>query len=142
MTAYDLTSVPNPTYQIDRRHIDAIIWRHALDVKADIATVTAADYAKVIAIPANTWVQGVIVNVHAASTVALSTINVGDSASATQYLSATSTATTGFTAAAATTQKFYGAADYIKVTLGTTAPTSGVIDVTAFMTQLPDYATE
>jgi hypothetical protein len=144
MTAYDATSISaanwNAKYQLYSRHIDSVLVRHAFDVKVDLATVTAADYIKLITIPAGSFIAGLVLNVHTASTVTSATVNVGDSSSATQYLSATSVTTTGATAAASTTQKVYTSADYLKVTLGTTAPTSGILSVAAIIASIPDYA--
>ena len=72
---------------------------------------------------------------------ATSTASVGDTGSATQYISNFSTAATGVTLSAATTWKYYPvASDYLLVTLGTTAAATGaVIDVGFLASSLIPY---
>ncbi len=72
---------------------------------------------------------------------ASSTVSVGDSGSASQYITNFSTAATGVTLSAATTWKWYPtASDYLLVTLGTTAAATGaVIDVGFLATSILPY---
>jgi hypothetical protein len=147
MANYDLTSNASsafdPAYQIYYDHTKPVVVRHAFDIAEDMVAHSAADYVKLITIPKNTWISKVALNVHTAATVSSSTVNVGDSGSATRYISAADVTTTGFQAAISTTtplEYFYTAADYLKVTLGSTPPTSGILSVTLEMTTLPDYA--
>ena len=72
---------------------------------------------------------------------ATSTVSIGDTGSATQYISNLSTSATGTTLAAATTWKWYPtASDYLLVTLGATAAATGaVIDVGFLATSIIPY---
>lgn len=72
---------------------------------------------------------------------ASSTVSVGDTGSATQYIANFATSSTGTTFSAATTWKWYPtASDYLLVTLGTTAAATGaVIDVGFLATSVIPY---
>jgi hypothetical protein len=72
---------------------------------------------------------------------ASSTVSVGDSGSASQYITNFATSSTGITLSAATTWKYYAvASDYLLVTLGTTAAATGaVIDVGFLASSLIPY---
>jgi hypothetical protein len=72
---------------------------------------------------------------------ASSTVSVGDSSSASQYIANFSTSATGTTYSAATAWKWYPtASDYLLVTLGSTAAATGaVIDVGYLATSMIPY---
>lgn len=140
MTAYDFTTVlttgANAGYMPDRLYQ---VWegqdfkprRHVLFVgQPDFqgATPTAADTVKMVTIGAGTYVLMAFAQTITAGP-ATSTISLGDSGSATQFLSALSVAATGTSVSATSTAKYYTAADYLLVTLGTTVPTGAVISV-------------
>lgn len=144
---YDLTSNSstsfNSLFQVYRRAIPEECIRHCTSIALDDASPVAGDVLKMITIPKNTWVWGVAVNIHTATTTTGSpTVTLGDSSSGTTYLGAIDATSTGFTVTPATKQKFYTSADYITVVLGTTAPTNGIVDVVLFSTNIPDYAAE
>lgn len=135
-TAYDLTGIPNRAHQIYTNKEDGVGIAHTIDLAADLATHTAGDSGYLIPIPANTVVWAVVATVNTVATVSSSTVNIGDSGSATQYLSALSTTSAASTMSASTAQKLYSAADKIIVTLGTTPPTNGVLTVNMFTSKV------
>lgn len=139
-TNYDLTTIPNRGHQIYQNKEEGYAYTHTIDIGADMATHAAGDSAYVIPIPAKSVVWGVAANVNTVSGVSSSTVNIGDSGSATQYLSALSCTSVTGTMSASTTQKIYNSADNLIVTLGTTPPTAGVITLTMFMSKLTPSA--
>lgn len=70
--------------------------------------------------------------------------SVGDSGSATQYLSAVSaqTSSTNFLAAATTAKWYAYAADYLLVTIGATAATGLTLEVGSIVDQIIPYTNE
>jgi hypothetical protein len=72
---------------------------------------------------------------------ASSTISIGDTGSASQYITNFATSSTGITLSPATTWKWYAvASDYLLVTLGTTAAATGaVIEVGFLATSIIPY---
>ena len=93
-------------------------------------TPTAGDVIRTQVIDLGTQVMTVYLYVLTAGS-ASSTVSVGDSSSASQYLANVSTAATGTFMSTAASWKWYPtASDYLLVTLGTTAAATGaVIDV-------------
>jgi len=148
-TAYDLTKAPNANYPIAYNTMGSYTRRHVFDVAVDLPTVTAGDTAKIFNIAAGEFVKNVYIRNITASTTGSSTLEVGDSASATGYnasVDATAAAGTiagsnganiftqsGTTPFAVTWKggKGYTAADYILITLGSTAPANGQFEVVA-----------
>lgn len=148
-TAYDLTKAPNPLYPIAYNTAAVYTRRHVFDVAVDLPTVTAGDSAKIFNLAAGEFVENVFIRNITKSTTASSTLQVGDSSSATAYsASVDATAANGTVVAgngaAVITQsgttpfavtsiagKNYAAADYILITLGSTPPLNGVFEVVA-----------
>jgi len=147
-TTYDLTTVPNTAYQIYQQPSNGYVRKHVFSI-ADLATHVAGDAAKVIPLFKGEFVRNVYVRNITASTTGSSTIEVGDSGSATGWsASIDATAAAGTIAVCGGANVFtqlgsgtyavtwvggknYTAADYILVTLGSTAPANGVFEIYA-----------
>ena len=97
-----------------------------------VAAGAAADIAKIISIPANFAVQGLYAVVSTALTTS-STFLVGDATDADGWIISTGTATAGLKAAdgayVTANGKFYTTATDLLLTLGSTAPVTGVVTV-------------
>ena len=104
------------------------------------ATPAAADTVKCFPFGIGDVSEQVFVNVVTGFGAACN-VTVGDSGSATQYLSASSAQTTGTTfLAAATTAKWYtAAADYLLVTVGATAATGVTLEVGCVIDSIIPY---
>jgi hypothetical protein len=108
-----------------------------------INAVGAGDVVQILNIPAGTLVLDVRCDV---LTVGTGNLSVGDSGSGTQYMAATSCASTGAKAMAATPgSKFYASADDIRLTFasandGTTTNQTPVIKVTALLVDMSNHA--
>lgn len=156
MTAtYDLTSSPQSGYSI--AHSSGVELRKQVFDIAKLATHVAGDAVKILTINKGEFVKNVYVRNVTASTTGSSTLEVGDSGSATGYnasVDATAAANTvvGANGANIFTQlgsgtyavtwlggKNYTAADYILITLGSTAPANGVFEVIAEILPLSVY---
>lgn len=152
MATYDLTTVPNKSYQIYEAN-SYKVRKHVFDIAVDMATQNANDIAKVIPIYAGEFVANVFLRVVTASTTGSSTVSVGDSGSGTAWFptgqAVTSTGVFSATGANVFTQsgsvpyavtwvggKYYSAADYVSVTLGSTAPANGQLEIIAEITQI------
>jgi hypothetical protein len=103
-------------------------------------TPATGDVVRTNVIDQGAFVLAVFAYVITAGT-ASSTISIGDTGSATQYIANLATSSTGITISAATTWKWYAtASDYLLVTMGTTAAATGaVIDVGFLATSLIPY---
>ncbi len=106
-----------------------------------------ADLAKVWLVPAKTLVLGAIIRVISVSGSATTvTGTLGDSASTTQWLAAssflTATTTTATAYISTATPKYYEVADYIAMTMvvsgGSAVITQGQVEVTLITMQLPN----
>jgi hypothetical protein len=105
-----------------------------------LQSVGAGDTVQIMNIPAGTFVSDIRVEV---LTVGTGNLSVGDSGSATQWVSAQSLGSTGFVTMAATS-KFYSAADYVKLTYvsandGVSASQTPVIKVTVEVVDHTDH---
>jgi hypothetical protein len=133
---YDVTP-GGADYAQDRpsivKHGATRIEQKSIDFAADMLGVTnaAGDYLDIIDLGIGDVVDKILFQITDASATAGSTVNIGDSVAATTYKSALSVAATGFTGFSSTTVTVYSAANAIRVTLGTTAPVDGVLDVSA-----------
>lgn len=142
---YDLRTTPQSGRGI--AHGNGPEYRRQTVSIAALATQAASDVIKLIPINAGEYVRNVWVRVLTASATGSSTINVGDSGSATGWISgfdATTAASTtvGSSGANLFTQagsgvygvtwtggKGYAAADYVAFTLGATPPAAGIYEV-------------
>ena len=154
MATYDLTKAPNALYPIAQGATEQI-FRHTLNVATDMTTQNNGDIAKVIALPAGSFVANVLVRNVVASTTGSSTFTVGDTASGTGYVVSvaatgaanTITAANGaylFTQSGSTPfavtwvgGKMYTSADSIQVVLGATPPANGIFEIIADIIQIP-----
>ena len=148
-TQYDLTASSDATYPVAFTSATGYTRRHVVNVATDLPTVTAGDSAKVMTIFAGEFVKNVFLRNITKSTTSSSTLEIGDSGSATGYIaSGDATAANGTvipsTGANVFTQsgttpfavtwvggKNYAAADYILLTLGSTAPANGIFEIVA-----------
>lgn len=152
---YDLTAAPQTGYTITHGGSPEIR-KQSFNV-ATQATQAAGDLTKLIKINAGEFVRCVWVRIITASTTGSSTIEVGDTASATAWVASQSATAAAGTITAATganifTQsgttpfavtwlggKAYTAADYVGVTLGATPPANGVFEVIAEVLPITAY---
>ena len=146
MTNYSLINSDqttwNKAYQIYEEMPVYKLRRHALDIATDMTTVVAADTADLVPLGAGDVVVMVFANVITASTVTSSTIHIGDSGSATRYKTDLSCTATGFTFSTTACPYGYTTTGALRITLGTTAPSDGVIDIGAIVAVIPNIAAE
>ena len=94
---------------------------------------STGDVVRTLVIDQGAFVLGVYCYVITAGA-ATSTISIGDSGSASQYISSFATSSTGITLSAASTWKWYAtASDYLLVTLGATAAATGAVIEVGFL---------
>lgn len=152
-TAYDLTTAPNPLYQIYEGAAPMQRRAHTVDVATDMPALTTADTAKVISIDAGDFVLDVWAQIITPAITASSTFVVGDSATANGWITAadaTAAANTTYRAngaymfTATTTAvtavplgKIYAAADDLIFKQGATAMTSGVVQLNMLVVPKP-----
>ena len=126
--------------------LDSPVYLHKRSIRLDMADLytpaaggtpallTVSDTLQILPIPAGSYILGVRLKVVTFTTGgAASTISVGDTGSATRYITTQSIATATDAFAPPTVGLFYPAADYIKLTFGTAFCTGAVIVVSAVM---------
>lgn len=152
-TAYDLTTAPNPLYQIYESAAPLQRRAHSVDVAEDMPAVTTGDSAKVISIQKGDYVYDVWAQIITPSITSSGTFVVGDSSSANGWITAadgTAAADTVYRAngtykytattiavTAVAMGKLYTAADNLIFTQGSTAMTSGVFQLNMIVLPKP-----
>lgn len=137
-TTYDLTKAPNALYPITNGNT-VKLQKHVLALPGDIATHAASDVAKLITIPAGTFVLYAGLMVKTASTTGSSKVSIGDSAAITTLLAATAATATGYTHGS--TGKYYAAADYASIALdATTPPADGIYELFLYTVEVNSLA--
>ena len=146
MTNYSLINSDqttwNKAYQIYEEMRPYKLRRHALNIATDMTTHVAADTADLVPLGAGDVIVMVFANVITAATVTSSTVHVGDSGSATRFMTDLSCTATGFTFSTTACPYGYATTNAIRITLGTTAPTTGVLDIGAIVAVIPNIAAE
>lgn len=159
MTAYDIRprdsagavitqtglSAKQPTVRVMQRRVSVLATNYAgpwgTNTSFNPTAVGAGDTFKVMTLPSGVLVLDVRLQVN---TLGVGNLSVGDSGSGTQYMAATSIASTGFKTMAATPGiKMYTAADYILLTYASAndGATAGQLPVVTVSVSYIDYNT-